>query len=778
MVTKILSSTLMLASVAAFAQQVVKGEVHDSDGKVVPNVTVSVENSSVTAVTDENGKFSIELPSGKNTLSFSSNNYNLFRRTISENTPYVYVTLEEGTKEISELVISAHKKLEVNKLNIKNLDAPMTVNVLNNAVLQKWDVNTFDEAAHLVTGLHSYKQYGAFQGFTIRGFNDFVVLYDGVRDERHSYFTVAPMSNLANIERMEVLKGPSGDMFGHSALGGILNVVRKKPTYTTHGDAKFTIGSYNTYNAALGIGGPISDKLRYRIDASTLNSDGYLGVKDKYNNVSVMLHYTPDERNKFEVYYQYADNFFGPNTGIPATDDGKVLYSWINAKANYANPVDYLKQKTHEFYVKYQHRFLNNSHIDFKVSYNDDDYDYLMDEVLFVDNANQKIFRANYGGYHFNRKNKSLVGQLEYNFKFNTFGIKHKAIVGHTLSHLDKPNYFGNITVVGADNDIVNGSIGEKKLTIAKKQLMNEFAAAVYVQDWIEFTDRLKLLGGVRYDYVSGDYGKRGAVNDVLSYEETFVNNVTYRGAVSFQPIKDFLTTYVSGSTFFKPTRQHDHKSGTVFEPERGHQLEGGIKIEKKNRVNATISGFYIEKRNLIVGHNILSQVGKAISRGFEIDADAEITKGLYLKAGYAYTDAFFAKQVVEQGATDISHNPTPWTPKHAANAWVNYEPTFVKGLGIGLGVFYTDKTYQNQLAYQYLPAYTIFNGTIYFQAKNNVRIGLNVENIFNKTYYTSSLSANDLWNADDVYPHPTMATMQMYPGRDRNYKLTISYSF
>lgn len=710
MITKILSSTLMLASVAAFCQSVNE-----------------------------------------------------------EETP---------SKEISELILSAHKKLEVNKLDIKNLDAPMTVNVLNRVALQKWDINTFEEASEMMTGVHSIKQYGGFQGFNIRGFNDFVVFYDGVRDERHSYFSVAPMGNLANIERVEVLKGPSGDMFGHSALGGIINVVRKKPTYTTKGDAKFTIGSYKTYNATLGIGGPISDKLRYRIDAATLNTDGFRGVSDKFNNISIMLHYTPNERNKFEVYYQYANNHFGPDTGIPATNDGKVLYDWVNPKGNYAHPLDYLKQKSHEAYVKYTHRFLDNSHIDYKISYADDDYDYLMDEVLFLNDATKKIFRANYGGYHFNRKNKSIVSQLDYTFRFNTLGIKHKATVGNVISYLDKPNYFASINVVGNDDDIENGGLGEKRLTITKKQIMDEFSVATYFQDWIELTDRIKLLGGVRYDYVSGDYGTRGSINEVLPYDRTPVNNVTWRGAFSVQPIKDFMTIYGTASSFFKPTRQHDHKSGRIFKPERGVQFEGGFKLEKKNRVNATIAGFYIEKENLIVGHNVRTQVGKAISRGIEIDADAEITKGLYIKAGYAYTDAFFAKQEVEAGDTDISHNKTPWTPQHAANAWVNYEPTFIKGLGLGLGVFYTDKTYQTQFGDQYLPEYTVFNGTIYYQAKNNVRIGLNIENLFNRTYYKSALSNNDLWNADDIYPHPHQATMQMYPGRDRNYKLSISYSF
>lgn len=164
----------------------------------------------------------------------------------------------------------------------------------------------------------------------------------------------------------------------------------------------------------------------------------------------------------------------------------------------------------------------------------------------------------------------------------------------------------------------------------------------------------------------------------------------------------------------------------------------------------------------------------KAISRGFEVEADAELAKGLYLKVGYAFTDAFYANQdrLVDYRYSgevrDISHKRAYNTPKHSATAWLNYEPqTFAKGLGIGLGGFYTDKIYQEQHNDQWLPSYTILNGTVYYQMKNNIRFGLNVENILNQTYFKSSLSAND-----------TGGMMQMYPGKDRNYRFTISYSF
>ena len=355
-------------------------------------------------------------------------------------------------------------------------------------------------------------------------------------------------------------------------------------------------------------------------------------------------------------------------------------------------------------------------------------------------------------------------------------------IVGNTFSYLDRKTWKGTVTegTSGQNIPIVSPilGMGERRVDINKVVSMKEVVTGFYFQDWIEFADRFKILLGGRYDYFDGSYDGQRLITAQPNPDKGFYHNFTYRAALSFQPIKNFMTIYGSSSSFFKPTRSHDHRTGKLFKPEEGIQIEGGIKLEKKDRLNVTISGFYIEKKNLIVGHYVRTQVGKAYSRGFEVDADAEIFKGLYAKVGYAFTDAFLGKQEPEPGKADLSHNKTPWTPKHSFNAWANYEPrTFMKGFGIGLGVFYTDETYRTEKNDQVLPAYTLLNGTIYYQAKNNIRIGLNVENILNTTYYNNALSNNDLYSNDPV-DEPYQANFQINPGRDRNYKLTISYSF
>lgn len=785
--------TFSLTSMAMYSQVVLKGVVKDETGKPIAGVNVSTESDSLITKTDQAGLFLLNLKSVDHEVSFSTEKFITVRKKIDKlDDPQnmVIIMKREDVKQIAEVFLTADRRLQVNRLNIKNLENPMTVNILSHDMLEQLDINNIEDAAKNITGVYSINTYGGFQFFNIRGFENFVVLYDGIRDERHNITQSAPIANFANVERIEVLKGPSGDMFGHSALGAILNIIRKKPTSTLQGNAKFTFGSYKTFGATVGVGGPVTDKLRYRFDFGTTNTDGWKDVEEKTNNMSAVVEYLPTSKDTFEFMFQYNKDDYGADTGVPAYDNGKP-YEWLNPKTNFADPTDYIKNEKKEYSLRYTHKFNSSTVLRNVFSYFDDSIDYLMDEVIFTNEAKKTFARFN-GAYHFNHVTRPIVNQADLTFKFNTGKITHKSIVGGSFTYLDRKSYYGNVGTdlndLGKDISIYSlvGNVIPKTLTDPKaaKASVEETVVGLYFQDWISISERLKFLVGLRYDIFSGDY-KSKSKPDIISDD---FNNFTYRGAISYEPVKNFMTVYASASKFFKPSRtHHSSKTDAMFEPEKGFQVESGIKLEKKNLLNLTLSGYYIEKNHFTVGHTSQSQVGKATSRGFEIDGDVKIVEGLYLKAGYSFTDAYFAKQD-DPAISYLKGNPTPWTPKHLLNTWLNYEFTNseLKGLGIGLGAYYTAKTYQNELHQQYLPAYTLLNASIYYRAKNNIRIGLNIENLADTLYYNSSLSSNDLYppdfipgsSQDYIDKGYKQSTFQIYPGRGRNYKLSISYEF
>lgn len=683
---------------------------------------------------------------------------------------------KDSVKSVGEVLINTEKKIHVNYLNIKGLEAPMSINVLDNKILEEMNITKVEDAVRNIPGIHSVNQYGAFQFFNIRGFDDFVVLNDGIRDERHTITQSAPITNLASVERIESLKGPSGEMFGHSALGGIINIVRKKPTEKFTGNGAVTIGSYNTQNYTLGLGGAIiPNKLRFRLDSGIHKTDGWRNISEKTRNVAATLQYLINNHTELELFAQHNNDYFQGDAGVPLDNFGNVIKG-LDYTQSYSNPHDYTKNKRTELKLKFTHKLNNGSRLTNTLSHYDDSIDYMLDEVLFY-NPNTKAINLYNGAYHFNHLTKPTSNQLDYHFSFNTGGIKHHAMAGNTISYLDRKTLYKNIIYDGVVESTYPHFSNRRPGELSKIYEIKELLIGTYFHNWIQFTDNFKTLIGLRYDSFDGTYHPRRAVDEAVTTNRDQFHNFSFRLGLSYQPVQDFMTIYGSASNFFKPTRSHNHRTNTAFLPQRGFQTEVGVKFHKKNLYNITASGFYIEKSNVIVGHNILSQVGGANSKGFELDADFTIRKNLYLKLGYAFTDARFISKGQSDENKEIIGKKNPWTPLHTANSWINYEfDHALKGLGIGAGVYFVDKAYQNQFNNQYLPAYTLANGTIYYKTKNNIRLGFNIENIFNQLYFRSALSSNDLYSEPQHQAYQSL--MQGYPGRGRNFSITLSYQY
>jgi iron complex outermembrane recepter protein len=172
----------------------------------------------------------------------------------------------DSTKKSVELleILIEGKKVDNGKSTLKLAvplkDIPVTVNSISSDLLSKQDTDDMVAALKNVNGINPVLTYGGFQHYIIRGFQDFTLLIDGFRDERHNISTSAPMSNLANVERIEVLKGPASVLYGHSALGGVINVIRKKATVEPVYNFSSSYGSFNSKKVTVGAGGAITKK--------------------------------------------------------------------------------------------------------------------------------------------------------------------------------------------------------------------------------------------------------------------------------------------------------------------------------------------------------------------------------------------------------------------------------------------------------------------------------------------------------------------------------------
>ncbi|WP_438710203.1 TonB-dependent siderophore receptor [Aquimarina muelleri] len=775
----VLCSVLLLCAFTAYTQSsiTISGTVKSlASGKGIPNVSISIRQTNQGVITDEKGRYSISLEKGNYNILFSAISYQEVIENIilDRESQILDVTLKKSITGLEEVLINGgnHKinkeVLSVNKLGVKNIDIPVTTNSINGEMMLQRNVSNIGDAVKSVTGVRPINRYGGFQTFRIRGFNNFVLLVDGVRDERHNISTSAPSTNLASVERIEVLKGPAGVLYGHSALGGIINIVRKKPTHNQKANFKATYGSYDTYNIEGGIGGPVSDKLRYRVDVGITRTKGWRDYGVATNNGSLMLDYTLSANDNLKFYFQANKDIYDTDTGIPVNENSSVI-SGMDPETRYNDPQDYLKHKRFDYQINYSHDFNSNLKISNLLSYSNDDIDYLSTEFLEVNPTKDSITRA--FPFYFNHQTKTLQNQLDLIYKFKTSTIEHKALLGNSISILDRKTFRGEVIGPGTFTtiSIQNPTLNQGHIEAIDNQvdIKEEIVYALYLQDWIKFSNKFKALIGLRYDTFTGTYYRDSIDNnrDLITpgaRTEIPSSSFSYRAGIVYQPIKDMVSIFASYSNYFKPSRRVT-PDGAIFDPETGFQNELGIKFQKNDLFTATFSAYYMLKNNIVEKTSVdnYQQIGSADSKGIELDIESKPVKGLYIKAGYAFVDAKIRdyNKILQ---TIPAGNRLPYAPKNSINFWGNYEfqKGFLQGLGTGLGLNYVDKNFTNSSNTYTLPAYTTVDGSLYYKAKK-VRIGLNINNIADTLYFTDAIYSN-----------------QFFPGQGRNYKLSLAYNF
>ncbi len=760
---------------AQSATGAVTGRVTTKEGHNAAGISIGLEGTAYGTTTGNDGSFSMEkIPAGTYTLTATGIAHTPLKQTVqvrTDQTTNVSLQLDGHTRELSAVTVTSERVpafTTVNKLTVPLRDMPVTTSSVSARTIEQRGTDNLGEALKNTTGVRANNTYGGFQDFTIRGFNNFVLLVDGVRDERHNISTSAPSTNLAHIERIEVLKGPASVLFGHSALGGVINLVRKRPTRDFIADFSATYGSFNTRRMRAGVGGPINDKLRYRMDFGLSDTDGYRQNGVHANNGYLALEYTPTAADHFYLAIGANRDRYDTDTGIPVLEGGAIAPG-MNVNTRYNDPADFLKNTRYDFQLRYTRQLSSALELSDQLSYSYDNIDYLSTEELTFNATLDSLTRTS--PLYFNHLTKPLQNQLELSYTTHTNAVEHKILLGYSLSILDRKTYNGDIYGNG-----LHARIAVKDPILSQGAILYETTSyrateetvhGIYLQDWLHFSDKLKGLIGVRYDIFQGTYYTNTVDrfrNVTAEGAHTGINKnaLTYRAGVVYQPLQ-VLSVYGSYSTYFKPSRRIA-PNGETFDPETGYQGELGSRLEIAGPWALSGSLYYMRKDNQVesLAGGVYKRIGSAESKGFELDLQGNIIPGLDLTAGYTFT---MAKYLPYSGTGDVSKvagNTVAMAPKNMVNVWANYEfqEGFARNLSLGAGMNYMSDTYANSANTYVLPAYTVADAAIGYRI-DRVSLRLNVNNVFNERYFSNVIITN-----------------QFYPGATHNYLVTLKYSF
>ena len=288
--------------------------------------------------------------------------------------------------------------------------------------------------------------------------------------------------------------------------------------------------------------------------------------------------------------------------------------------------------------------------------------------------------------------------------------------------------------------------------------------------------------GGRKYGHVDSD-----------KYSKLKTGAFTFKTGVVYLPVED-LSLFASYGTYFKPIRtfyndntiyvDREGKIFTpedgkeVFKPEKGGQFEIGARYEISSKLRADFSLFLINKYNMtrniaskgdVIGgetleKNVVGQVGKMRSQGFDVEVSYIPVTGMVLTAGYAYTDAKVKEMAKNKYMDSDATKGKQYAriPKNTFFVMGDYVvPSGVlKGFGVNFDVDFQDKVYRNATNTTWFDSYWLTNIGFSYNLKNGIRLGLNIKNIFNEKYFNQSLGN------------------QMVPSQPRNYTLSVQYAF
>jgi iron complex outermembrane receptor protein len=613
-------------------------------------------------------------------------------------------------------------------------DIPQSIQVIPRTVIEDRNVTELGDALQTAASVVSSGGRGTSvfgPNFLIRGFaNRGGVFRDGIQS-----FSLAPLTT-NDIDRVEILRGPASVLFGQGEPGGIVNLVPKQPLAAPRYEVAATVGSYNDYRGNVDLSGPLSEdrSVRYRLNLSYENYGSFRDLVDGERLlVSPTLTWDISPATSLNVYGQYGRDRETIDEGIPVTAAGPV-----NVPRSRFVGEDFGEFSQDQFTLGYRLNHDLNESWSLRQStqylqYSPRRYAPL---YAFFDETTGDIDRTAYfGGGRYRRlfTNAEAVG------RFSTGSVNHQVLMGVEYRNvLEQPEFqFSNAYApINVFNPVYTGIPYAIEPEFFRDDTISTWG--FYAQDQIDVLPNLKVLAGIRYD-VADQFRTTQDLGDPRQEFSQTDSAFSPRLGVVYQPIEP-VSLYASYTRSFSPSfGAARNVDGSSFRPETGQQFEIGTKVDVTDTLSFNLALFDIRRQNVSNpdpnDRNFSIQTGEVASRGLELGLGGEILPGWNLTANYTALNAF-----VSRDTRDTVGNQLANVPNNQVSLWSSYEiqDGGLQGLGAGLGLFYLDQRPGDLDNSFTLPSYFRTDAALFYR-RDNWRAQLNVENLFNINYFTSS---------------------------------------
>lgn len=624
------------------------------------------------------------------------------------------------------------------------LDIPKAVNVVSEEVLKDQAASNLDEALANISGISQANTLGGTQDSVIRrGFGDNrdgSILINGSK-------TALPRSFNAMTERVEVLKGPSSTLYGILDPGGMINVVTKKPEDTFSGEIYGSLSSFGGGATGLDFTGPIEGTdFSYRVIGEYKHVDYWRNFGETKNWLFSPSLTWSGEDTEVTVSYMHEDYSvpFDRGTVFDVTTGRAVN---VDPRIRFDEPYNITKGKSDMVQLEVDHQLSEDWKLSFDYSYSRNEYSDNQARVMGYNPVTGLLQRRSDATQGSTIYNHAVRGELSGEVELG--GLKHELLFGTSYDYADtlrtdlirctpatwnfninNPVY-GNMpvctTVVASDSD----------------QTEQISTASLYVQDTLHLTDQWIVVGGLRYQYYDLMAGRgRPFKTNTDSNGDAFIPNA----GIVYKLTPD-ISLYANVAKTFRPQSSIANPFGNL-DPEKGLGYEVGAKFDLFAGLTANVALYTSDKENVAyTDGTVVKTLGMVRARGVEVDIAGSLTDNLDVIASYGFTDAKVMRDPTYAGKQPVN------VPRHTGSLYLSYDAGEIGGNGntlkFGGGVRAVgERAGINDNSY-FLPGYAVMDAFASYTVNLDrpVTLQLNLKNIFDRTYYTSSIGGTAFAN-------------------------------
>ena len=631
---------------------------------------------------------------------------------------------ESDTIKIQQIEdINLHKTGNPNKArpmssksNLTIMENPQPVAIVTHEIIEQQQSKQLSDVLQNVNGLYITSSRGNSQdSFGGRGFNfgNDNIFKNGSRVNSGVF------PEVSGLERVEVLKGGNAMLYGNVAAGGVVNLITKKPRFDFGGSVGFSGGSWNSYKPTVDFYGPLTEKVAFRVNGAYETADSFRDVVSSskyYFNPSILFNI--GENSQLIVEADYLKNEFTPDFGIGSitNKDGSYEMNTLLSRKDFVG-ADWQFQDVEQATtgITFNHQFNDVWTLNAVASYQNYTKDYFSSERVQWGYATPTATRLSWKrpiNRTYAEQNYTSL-QVNLNGEFKTGSVNHKILVGTDGDYGTNDSYAYNLSQTQyGTNGSTNGTIylddpstwASGAIPDAVRKDRNRIPTqrfGVYAQDYIELSDKFKVLAGLRWSYIENKNSERLNFADgkITEGQGTVDRAFSPKGGLVYMP-NDHLSLFATYTNSFSANTGEDAVTGLALKPSLIDQFEVGMKHNFwNNAVALNLSVYQIENRNFYQTAEMKDGLpnsnstykefaGKMRSQGVELDITGNPYPNLSIIAGASYNHSVYLDTPADFGY--VEYQRLVRTPATTANASVFYTFTnYVKGLKLGASVYY-----------------------------------------------------------------------------------------